>query len=152
VTTITGIRLQRGPLRICCNVSRPVIPGRFRSSSTNPGQGFWSSFATVCRKERASWPLPATWRSAFGLYRSRMSFITNMSVGLSSTNRTVSGSCSPKLAERSSSPLSGSEGEVEGGPFAGDRSLQPDPAAVLLHDALANGQTNPASGILTRFV
>jgi hypothetical protein len=42
----------------------------------------------------------------------------------------------------------GGQGEAEGRSSTGNRPLEPNAAAVLLHDTLTDGQANAASGVL----
>lgn len=148
--TITGMRVQCGPRRMRFRTSRPPMPGKFKSKSTRPGHVSLVSALMPSRKERASCPSLAIRTFSFSLHSSRMSRITKMSAALSSTSRTVAmlGWFGP--SELAFSPLSGSggKGEAEGRAFAGNGTLQPDAAAILLHDTLADCQANAASRML----
>lgn len=149
VTMMTGTRLHRVLLRIRFNTSIPEMPGRFRSNNTNPGHGVDSPPAVFCRNSKASAPLSAICSRKFRPHCSSTSRITTRSVSLSSISRMESGSRIREELEISS-PLSGpaGKGEAEGGSLARDGVFQPDAAAILLNDALADCQTNAASRIL----
>lgn len=147
---ITGIRLHRAALRICFRTSMPEIRGRFRSSSTSPGHRAFSSRKSFSRNANASEPSWAIRRRKARPHCSRTSVITKRSVSLSSTSKTVTGcrvAYDVELAPPSFSGLA-REGKAEGGSFARDRVLHPDAAPILLHQTLADCQSNTGSGIL----
>ena len=154
VTMITGVRLHREPLRSSLRTSIPPILGRLRSKSTSAGHGEFSFPATSCKYCNASCPLTATRSRKLRPHPSSTSLMTNASVGLSSTSSTVWGPGFGSTSGFACWPVSRvrGDGEAEGRSAAGRRLLQPNMAAVLLHHALTDRQSDAAARIFVAAV
>src|SRR5580698_640746 len=142
------MRLHSELFRRCWRTSMPPTFGRFKSRRTSAGHAGFSARAKSLKYRNASSPLLAMRRLSLRPDRAIASLITNTSVGLSSTSKTVRGSAEVSELDCETLSAAREEGEAEGGSSARRGLLQPDTAAVLLHDTLANRQSNAAARVL----
>src|SRR5437660_11390764 len=143
VRMTTGMCRRRSSRLISSSTSRPSFLGRFRSSRIKSGFGTAACFPSRRRNARASTPSAATCR-LFRTFASRSaSRVRRASPGLSSTNRISIGT-----------PPASISGLADCGQRERERralarlGLDPDPAAVALHDLLADREADPGPGII----
>src|SRR5256714_2794295 len=143
VRMTTGIcRSWSSPL-ISSNTSRPSFLGRFRSSRMRSGLATAACFPCRRRNARASTPSAATCR----LLRTRASRngsrVRRASPGLSSTNRISIGTALELISRL---PDCGQRERERRAPAR--LGLDPDPAAVALHDLFADREPDARTRVL----
>src|ERR1035438_7777866 len=145
VKMTTGIFARTGSVLTSANTARPSFRGKFRSRTMRPGVGASLYFPRRRRKEMASSPSWTALRWICHLLLDNTSLVRSMSARLSSTSKT---SASELLNEINLLKfLTGWNRELESGssPRPG---FDPDPAAVLFDDFLADCQADSAAWVL----